>query len=484
MHREPPDQNNPRGGFCSAAVTLPDMGWLFWATMGGCLGSQESESGPQGLIIVSLDTVRWDHTSLAGYPHDTTPNLLRLAEQPGAVQFERAYTPASWSLPAYASVFTGQEVLTHGMGFTRDVLKPTTRTLAEVLQAYGYQTLALCSGPHLVASQGFGRGFDTYMHHTNALPITQQVTEALHWLEHDRDPEKPFFLFLQGYDAHFPYATPAAISELFEEEPIVRPGSSCARACGAARKNNGWRCAPQRLQEDGTAVLSPDALEHVVAHYDSAIYYADYQLGRLLHSLEALGLYDDIVFAVISDHGEGLGEEGRLGHDWDCGDNIFHVPLVLRRPSDAPPLRQDAVVSIGGLAPTLLELLGISPPVEADAAPFTALMDPTHTNPAPGLARSASKACYTVRSDGWRYTERWEGDDWAPLAPVLLRDGVGANEIDTEPEQAAQLAGAIEDWPRGMDLAEINERAAQGDPTLRQALQDGGYWSATPEDDP
>lgn len=460
------------------------MRWLFWATLGGCLDSQEPESEPQGLIVVSLDSVRWDHTSLAGYPHDTTPNLQRLASQPGAVQFERAYTPASWSLPAYASVFTGQEVLTHGMGFTRDVLQPTTRTLAEALQSYGYQTLAFCSGPHLVASQGFSRGFDTYIHHTNALPITQQVTEALHWLEHGRDAKKPFFLFLQGYDAHFPYATPAAISELFDETSGARPGGACARACGAARRNNGWRCAPQRLQEVGTTGLSPAELAHVVAHYDSAIYYADYQLGRLLHGLEALGIYDDIIVAVLSDHGEGLGEEGRLGHDWDCGEDIFHVPLVLRQLSDAPPLRQDAVVSLSGLAPTLLELLGISPPVEADAASFTDLLDPMLPSPPPSLARSASKSCYTVRSQTWRYTERWQEEDWTPLAPVLLRDGSGEDMIGIQPEQAAQLASTIKDWPRGMDLNEVNERAARGDPAIQQALQEGGYWSASPEDAP
>ncbi|MFT4977721.1 MAG: arylsulfatase A-like enzyme [Myxococcota bacterium] len=456
------------------------MLWLLWTMLWGCWGGDGPDAGPVGVIIISMDTVRWDHTSLGGYHHDTTPNLARLAAEPGAVRFDRAYTPASWSLPAYASLFTGQEALTHGLGFTRDTVEPTTRTLAGVLQAYGYQTRALCSGPHLVAQQGFDRGFDSYEHNTSALPITAAVTGALRWLEDDRDPESPFFLFIQGYDAHFPYGTPAALSELFDVSEPARPDGGCAKSCGAARKNNGWRCASQLLQEQGTASLSAAQVEHVVAHYDAAVYYADYQLGRLLHQLEALGLYDDVIIAVISDHGEGLGEEGRLGHDWDCSEDIFHVPLVIRTPSGVPPLQRQAVVSLSGLAPTLLEFVGIEPPVEADAESFAALLSPEAPDAVvgTGIVRSASKQCYTARDSQWRYTEPWAGTDWTPLPPRLQRDGYGPDLSDTAPEDAARLAGAITDWPRGMDLNEINERAGRDDPILQQALQDGGYWSA------
>lgn len=447
--------------------------------MVACHGEQSSVKTPQGIIVVSMDTVRWDHTSLGSYSRDTTPNLARLARQPGAIQFDRAYTAASWSLPAYASLFTGQNVLTHGVGFTQDTIAPTTRTLAEVLQAYGYQTRAHCSGPHLVAGQGFDRGFDAYEHHTNALPLTTQVSAALDWLAHERDEQRPFFLFLQGYDAHFPYATPALMSELFAEAPIERPGGACAQSCGAARRNNGWRCVPQIVQEQGTGILSEDGLRHVVDHYDSAVYYADFQLGRLLHHLEEMDLMDDTMVVVLSDHGEGLGEEGRVGHDWDCGENIFHVPLVIRMPTGAPPLRQESVVSLSGLAPTLLEAVGIDPPVGSDGQSFTPLLDAQRDVDA--QASSASKQCYTVRTPTWRYTERWQAADWSPLPPTLQRDGVGEDQIAAHPEVATALAGTLASWPRGMDIDAINKRMAEDDAVLQQALRDGGYWSAPPQ---
>jgi len=452
---------------------------MLWTMLLACQPDTRAGSEPLGVIVVSLDTVRWDHTSLGGYRHDTTPNLARLAAQPGSVAFQRAYTPAAWSLPAYASLFTGQEVLTHGVGFIRDTLQPATRTLAEAFQAHGYQTRAQCSGPHLVEDQGFGRGFDVYSHTTSALPITTQVTDALHWLEEERDPSAPFFLFIQGYDAHFPYATPAAISEMFDAAAPSRPGGGCAKACGSARKNNGWRCVPQLFQENGTAGLSSDELSHVTAHYDSAVYYADYQLGRLLQGLEEQSLYDRVTLVVLSDHGEGLGEEGRLGHDWDCSEDIFHVPLLIHQPTDAPPAQEDTVVSLSGLAPTLLALAGIDPPVESDGSRFDALLTGTGAPP-DGRARSASKQCYTVRDAAWRYTEPWSGADWTPGAPRLRRSGDGEDRIASEPDAAATLAADIAGWPRGMDLNEVNARAGRDNPALQQALQEGGYWNAQP----
>lgn len=167
------------------------------------------------LLLISLDTVRWDHTSLAGYGRDTTPSLAELSALPGATSFERAYAPAAWSLPAYASLLTGRDALSHGVGFLRGALDPGHATLAEALGAHGYATAAFTSGPHLVPETALGRGFATHEHITAASPMTPAVNGALAWLD-ERDAGDPFFLMVVGYDAHTPYAAPSAFAELYD----------------------------------------------------------------------------------------------------------------------------------------------------------------------------------------------------------------------------------------------------------------------------
>lgn len=455
------------------------MGWTTpWSLLLLLACAEQDEplaARPGGVIVVSMDTVRWDHTSLGGYAHDTTPNLARLAAQPGAVTFQRAYTTATWSLPAYASLFTGQEVLSHGIGFTRDDLRPTDRTLAEVFQAYGYQTRAHCSGPHLNPKQGFDRGFDGFVGALDQQPLAAAVNGALRWLEGERDPERPFFLFVQGYDAHIPYTIPTVLTDLFDH-----PALPCERACGPNMAGGPWRCVPRHLLH-GADGLSAEQLGHVVSHYDSAVYYADYQLGRLLRGLEALALLDAVTIVVLSDHGEGLGDDGHISHDKGCSEGLFHVPLVIRQPVDTPPTEEDAVVSLAGLAPTLLTLAGLTPPADADGARFDGLLSGSGAQP-DGLARSASKTCYTVRDAAWRYAEPWEGHEWTPLPPWLHADGSTVDQKDAHPDVTRRLSAEIADWPRGMDFYEISHQRGRQDPALQRALQHGGYWS--PEEKP
>lgn len=186
---------------------------LSWAV--GACADRPADPHPS-IVLVAIDTVRWDHTSLAGYPRDTTPSLARFASLPGARTFERAYTPAAWSLPAYASIFTGTEIATHRVGFGAASLDTAIPTLAEVLQAYGYRTGAFSSGPHLDPDTALGRGFAMYAHEGPFASLGNAADAALAWLAESGDNPAPFFVLVQGYDAHGPYDTPSAYAELFD----------------------------------------------------------------------------------------------------------------------------------------------------------------------------------------------------------------------------------------------------------------------------
>jgi arylsulfatase A-like enzyme len=433
-----------------------------------CTAPAPSAPGRPNIVLIALDTVRWDHTSLADYRHDTTPHLAALAAQPGATSFSMAFSDAAWSLPAYASLFTGRGVLSHGLGFLTMTLPAEEVTLAELLSAYGYQTHAWCSGPHLDAASGLSRGFDTYDHRVRAVSLARAASAGLEWLASEHTEDAPFFLFLQGYDAHYPYRSPTLIAERFAETPHPLesrcPSRLPEQACGRI---------PER--GDRGRRLSDDERAHVIAHYDSAVSYADYQLGRILFGLSERGLLERTVVIVLSDHGEGLGEgDGIFNHDALIGDRVTHVPLVIRLPQSIPARRWDGIVSLSGLLPTLTDLLDLVPPAGIDGVAFSAALKPGTAPSGDELSRSASMCCYSVRTTEWALLgERSPaGIDW-----VLHARGVGGNVAADHPDVVAALSAAVADWPVDLgDIGALNQEPAQERPELKEALKEGGYW--------
>ena len=424
-------------------------------------------AAPRNIVVVVMDTVRWDHTSLADAALDTTPMLAALAALPGATTFTRAYSPGAWSGPAYASLFTGRSALSHGVGFTRDSYAPEQTTLAELAAAYGYQTAGFASGPHLPPKLGCAQGFETYGHDLTAHSLAQQVDAALAWLDARTTPERPFLLFVQGYDAHYPYPSPTLMAGLRDPQPAQHHRSD---RCAADRAGPAWSCAePHQTAAQITA--RPPLLAHVVGHYDAAIRYADYSLGRLLAGLEDRGLLDTSILVAMSDHGEDLEGPRAFSHDWSCGEAVFHVPLVLRVPgSDAlPAARWDGLVSTEDLLPTLADLIGAVPPAGItghDLLPLTAEPD--------RIVTGASMMCYRARDADWIL--RGDREAGAMRWSLHRGDDAAPDVLAEQPAVAARLRAAVADWPEQLDTIQINQDPALQDPALRRALQEGGYW--------
>lgn len=116
------------------------------------------------VVLIAIDTLRADHMSLYGYGRDTTPRIDQLARS-GSV-FEHAFSAAAWTLPAMASLLTGQWPSVHGAGLGEAdrFNRPDTEipTLAELLQAAGYVTGAVVNAGYLHPEFGFARGFESY----------------------------------------------------------------------------------------------------------------------------------------------------------------------------------------------------------------------------------------------------------------------------------------------------------------------------------
>ena len=316
------------------------------------MGCAEAPRSPRpNVVLICLDTVRADHLGCYGYRERlTTPFLDRLAER--AIVFEDASATAGWTKPSVPSFFTGTFPMQHGVyrgsardeaGTTSDVLPERATTLAELFRDHGYQTAAFVKNAQLRKGLGFEQGFDQYR--DQAGDAREIRWRARDWLE-ERDPGRPFFLYLHFLDAHWPYPVPEEYVGLFADPEAL-----------AELQGPDWRKLRDAVN-DGQVELGKGQREALVALYDGALRYIDDQLALLWKTLEREGLARDTVICVVSDHGEEFGEHGKLGHGHGLWENLLRVPWILAIPGGASR-RVSTPVSLVDLLPTLAGTVGI-----------------------------------------------------------------------------------------------------------------------------
>ena len=429
------------------------------------------------IILIATDAVRWDHTSLSDYPHDTTPTLRLLAEQPGTTTFSRAYAAASWPLPATASLLTGQDALTHGVGFTRSTI--AVPTLAEQLAAHGYQTAAFTAGPHLDRANGFAHGVETFRHEQDLVPLTPQIDRALDWIAQARTAESPYFLFLQGFDAAPPYTAPAIYAELFSPpyEGDLHLGRGQMRT-GECRVVDTRSCTPLlstiQRQRGEEADLSHEHA-HINTHYDSALRAGDYNLNRLLVGLEQGGAFGEAIVVVVSSLGRSLAE-GRYPDETGRAEQLYHVPLLIHRPTQAASATWPGVVSLTDVLPTLLDLAGAADETARSGISLRPILDdPSQSADGERVVRSAELCCDAVHTAAWSLLGTPAQEETEP-GWALYASGTTDDVSADHPELVAQLRAHLSTAPRLVEPEHINGAAGQ-QPALRRILRQHGYWT-------
>jgi len=287
------------------------------------------------LIWFVVDTLRADHLSCYGYFRKTSPNIDRLAEE--GLLFENSYASAIATGPGFTCLFTGLAAINHGFYLTpwnvpnAPLLDDRIVTLPELIQARGDYTTAAFDNLMNFRShmKQFVRGFEFYINVTR-LPawrhhqiIADEVNRRLlPWLEQHADEQ--FFAFVHYWDPHTPYNMPDKFRGKFNRKKnhlVTR------KAPDGYEYVPGWGLA-DRLPE-GDEKLSIDL-------YDDEVFYADYSIGLVRERLEELGLLEETVLIVTSDHGEDLDLHGLWGHGTVHNTTIF-VPLIIRDPKHPPP---------------------------------------------------------------------------------------------------------------------------------------------------
>jgi arylsulfatase A-like enzyme len=382
---------------------------------------------PNVLLIV-LDTVAASHLSLFGYDRRTSTSIDELASR--GFNYRQARTTCSWTLPSHASMFTGRWPHELSTGWLTP-LDGSFPTIAEYLGARGYATAGFAANlSYCAADSGLARGFTSYRDFSfpaltvlrlavvvarlvdglqkleafcsdvlelDVLRIPAETTwrllgqerktagvinrEFLDWLSTRRGASRPFFAFLNFYDAHHPYQLPPPGIHRFGAEPGTDQELAVIR---------NW---PEIVK------LGPTDQQRIFAlnSYDDCVAGLDEQLGQLIDELERRAVLDNTWVIITADHGESFGEHpGEFMHGVTLYQTETHVPLVIVPPGGARAPQVVAVpVSLRDLAATIAEMSGFGvgapfPGTSLVQRPYaTSTAAPTDTPTSPALAELA-----------------------------------------------------------------------------------------------
>jgi arylsulfatase A-like enzyme len=312
----------------AALLGFAATGTIFLTLPAGCDGDAKAPAAakapkPEDLpdvVLVTLDTTRADRIGAYGYAKARTDTIDALAAR--GTRFNNAYSPMPLTIPAHATMMTGLLPFHHNIRANGDnVLAPSFLTLAEHLHEAGYSTAASVAAFVTTRQWGFSQGFDAYYDsmpegedadknfwHTER-PGNAVVDDALGWLA-VQPGDKPVFLWVHLYDPHFPYVPKEPYTESMADRP-----------------------------------------------YDAEIAFVDDQVGRLVDAFADR----KVLWALVADHGEGLGEHGEMTHGLFNYNATQHVPFILAGEGISAGVQEEPV-STADVMPSILAALGLPVP--------------------------------------------------------------------------------------------------------------------------
>jgi arylsulfatase A-like enzyme len=323
-----------------------------------------TKSDRPNILLIVMDTVRADHLSLYGYHLNTTPFLTKMAKE--STVFTNAFAASPWTLPSHASLFTGLYPSQHNCHGEHFWLDNSFRTLAEVLYDKGYQTINFSNNGYITSYHNMTQGFERtwykgrwadditmlkslgssvvsffnwllnhFQNHILAKIIKNPVSyrdspkaaitnnAISEWLDHDRDKNRPFFIFINYMDAHLPYNPNDKVARLFLDETNLKR---------SYREDLRFPPIEHCLDLAKSGYTKTD-IEIIRSLYDACIRYLDGELKSLIDKLKHMGIYDKTLVIITSDHGEYLGTKNRLAHGLGLNEEVLHVPLIARYPN-------------------------------------------------------------------------------------------------------------------------------------------------------
>ncbi len=377
------------------------------------LGACSKPAARSPVVLISIDTLRADHLPAWGYRGVETPAIDALSRD--AVRFADAYSQYPLTLPSHASFLTGllppHDGVRDNIGYTLDTVAHPT--LAKRLAGAGYATGGFVSSYVLRRETGVGDGFEVYdapgpgpraqILDLAQRPGTVTVAAARSWLDRERfeSSGRPFFLFVHLYEPHAPYAPPEPFRSRYPGHP-----------------------------------------------YDGEIATADAAVGTLLDDLRKRGLYDRAVVALVSDHGEGLGEHGESKHGVFLYRTTLHVPMLIKLSgARRAGTEVDSPAGLVDLVPTLLAAAGLDVPKGLDGVDLLGGAGATGQPADRGLY---AETFYPRLHFGWSDLRAWTERRWSlvdgptpELFDLAADPGQTRDVLAQERREAARMRAEI-----------------------------------------
>jgi len=369
---------------------------------------------PLNVLLITMDTTRADALGVYGQPLPVTPNIDRLARE-GAL-FRDAVSAAPITLPSHASIMTAVYPFVHGVRSNDGyVLPQQSVTLAEILRQHGYRTAAEISAMVLNHQTGMDQGFESYRDlespdiDTKAAPSTQRkekddlalreryasdiTRHAIAFLATRHDG--PFFLWLHYFSPHAPYVPPQDIWKEIPDDP-----------------------------------------------YLGEVRYVDHEIGVVLKAMDRIGLTENTLIVVTSDHGESRGEHNEATHSFLVYDSTMHVPLIFKGPMGiVSGLEINGVVRLIDIAPTILDLLDYEPMQGIQGVSLGSLLSGESTDPGLVAYGESIGASVNFGSSVLRFVRK---GDWKYIHSIDRK----LFDLEADPEELHNLAA---EWPERVD---------------------------------
>lgn len=442
--------------------------------------SEETRSGSalENVLLVTLDTTRFDALSCYGAPPGSSPEIDELAEE--SYRFERAYSATNITNPSHLSILTGLRSIEHGVFNNRVVQPKHLLSLPRAFRKRGGQTAAFPATNFLGRPFGW-QGFDEIIHPKGQEYRTADRTAArvCQWLER-RDPDKPFFLWVHFFDPHVLYRPPQEIAEKFYSGDPKRGDQPLLEAIPSLAK---WDYP--EMKEYLRGVRDPG---YPKAMYAAEVHFADRHVGEILRALDSNGLRGSTVVVLTADHGESLGEHGVYYDHFGLHEPTIRVPLILRVPGRSGGVVSSPVTNLD-VAPTLSELFELGWPEregrESLMSHFSLAGSPLleagvatkNSGERELIVEAARNKFAAVIRGEWKWIEAISPDNPRHVLSGGLfhlgRDPDELNDVSSDfPDVAKDLSDRLRRWS---ELGKVKASRPITDPAVLRQLKALGY---------
>ena len=385
------------------------------------------------IVVLLVDAANPDFISTYGGRENLTPAIDQLIES--GVSFQRAYSPATYTLAAIPSLMTSHYPWEHGAWSETTSLGTDWPTWAGEFAEAGYRTTAIVHSPNGSDRFGYLGGFEEVLESFDGFRPTDpdfpvpRVEDAIEPLRTalENDDGRPPFVWVHIIEPHEPYFPPAPWRGSLDPD--------------YDGELDGSHATLNKIQM-GDVLPTERDLDHIRRAYEEGWSYLDHGMAQLLEVIEASPHAEEAIVVLVSDHGEAfLRHPGKsiagMGHGFTAHEDMARIPLAVRLPKGLglEGVRREEPVNSIDLMPTLADLVGIQARIGTPTASSFANLCVDES----ALARSGTlTASYSRHAKRYLPDMAHWWDDYKAI--VRVGDRTSVYEIFEDPLEQNDLA--------------------------------------------